>query len=246
METDTLLNNAAHTRDHTDVRSYIGRQLISSYIEQFMFFRNNYIVLACVILLILLISLGVNHEMTYIVGCSWAIAKISLILISIVLFYWLEINNPAVRGAYKFLYVSSTFIGLSISMKYLFTEEHYFNFIPGLVIFIISLDIIRIIYYLLMYYNSNGYAIRLMPVLQDDGSVTKLQELVTTGYQSDISVMVGDVPLALENPTCVICLSDYALGEMVSILPCLHYYHKKCISDWLPRVNTCPICRAPQ
>ncbi len=43
--------------------------------------------------------------------------------------------------------------------------------------------------------------------------------------------------------TCAICLNDTAIGETVSKLPCLHEFHKRCITPWLAQNNTCPTCR---
>ncbi|CAN1169476.1 RING-H2 finger protein ATL78 [Linum perenne] len=43
---------------------------------------------------------------------------------------------------------------------------------------------------------------------------------------------------------CVICLSDFAAGEKVKILPkCNHGFHVKCIDKWLRANSSCPTCR---
>ncbi|KAF8107296.1 hypothetical protein N665_0124s0087 [Sinapis alba] len=42
---------------------------------------------------------------------------------------------------------------------------------------------------------------------------------------------------------CAICREKLAANERLSELPCRHYYHKECISSWLTRRNTCPLCR---
>uniref|UniRef100_A0A0D9XVP0 RING-type domain-containing protein n=1 Tax=Leersia perrieri TaxID=77586 RepID=A0A0D9XVP0_9ORYZ len=45
--------------------------------------------------------------------------------------------------------------------------------------------------------------------------------------------------------TCPVCLSDFADGEVVRLLPeCLHYFHAACIDEWLRTRATCPLCRA--
>jgi hypothetical protein len=47
-------------------------------------------------------------------------------------------------------------------------------------------------------------------------------------------------------PTCPVCLADFADGEAVRVLPeCLHYFHAECIDTWLGAGKTsCPMCRA--
>uniref|UniRef100_A0ACD5ZW03 Uncharacterized protein n=1 Tax=Avena sativa TaxID=4498 RepID=A0ACD5ZW03_AVESA len=46
-------------------------------------------------------------------------------------------------------------------------------------------------------------------------------------------------------PTCPVCLADFADGEAVRVLPeCLHYFHAECIDTWLGVGKTsCPMCR---
>jgi hypothetical protein len=44
---------------------------------------------------------------------------------------------------------------------------------------------------------------------------------------------------------CIFCLSQYAMGEIQIILPCMHKFHEECILEWLNRDNpTCPTCRS--
>ena len=42
---------------------------------------------------------------------------------------------------------------------------------------------------------------------------------------------------------CTICLEDFNENEKIYGLKCNHYYHKKCIDDWLKKHQTCPLCR---
>ncbi|KAK1403894.1 RING-type E3 ubiquitin transferase [Heracleum sosnowskyi] len=43
---------------------------------------------------------------------------------------------------------------------------------------------------------------------------------------------------------CVICLSEFAPGERVKVLPkCNHGFHVKCIDRWLNSHSSCPTCR---
>uniref|UniRef100_A0A4W3H085 Ring finger protein 11a n=1 Tax=Callorhinchus milii TaxID=7868 RepID=A0A4W3H085_CALMI len=44
---------------------------------------------------------------------------------------------------------------------------------------------------------------------------------------------------------CVICMMDFAYGDPIRFLPCLHIYHVECIDEWLMRSFTCPSCMEP-
>ncbi|KAL4218705.1 E3 ubiquitin-protein ligase rnf38 [Mactra antiquata] len=46
-----------------------------------------------------------------------------------------------------------------------------------------------------------------------------------------------------ENESCSICISDYKTADNVQILPCKHEFHKDCLSEWLKRNGSCPVCR---
>ena len=43
---------------------------------------------------------------------------------------------------------------------------------------------------------------------------------------------------------CVICLSDFNLGDTVKTLPCGHEFHGPCLDSWLRVKSRCPICVA--
>jgi len=47
-----------------------------------------------------------------------------------------------------------------------------------------------------------------------------------------------------DNERCPICLEDYNIGDILNELICNHFYHKKCINNWIRSNNNCPICRA--
>merc|ERR1712138_235968 len=42
---------------------------------------------------------------------------------------------------------------------------------------------------------------------------------------------------------CVICMNNYHPQNIVTELPCNHYFHQHCINIWLENHNTCPMCR---
>ncbi|KAL5011334.1 hypothetical protein ScPMuIL_009885 [Solemya velum] len=48
-----------------------------------------------------------------------------------------------------------------------------------------------------------------------------------------------------ENKECRICLSVFKTGDKTTPLQCSHEFHTDCISEWLKRNATCPICRKP-
>ncbi|NXM73285.1 RNF6 ligase, partial [Serilophus lunatus] len=45
--------------------------------------------------------------------------------------------------------------------------------------------------------------------------------------------------------TCSVCINDYATGNKLRQLPCMHEFHIHCIDRWLSENSTCPICRQP-
>jgi hypothetical protein len=45
------------------------------------------------------------------------------------------------------------------------------------------------------------------------------------------------------NKKCTICLENFNSKEKVIILPCIHIFHRPCISDWMENKKNCPICK---
>ena len=42
---------------------------------------------------------------------------------------------------------------------------------------------------------------------------------------------------------CIICTDSYIENELVCVLSCNHFFHEKCIEEWIKYKNECPICR---
>ncbi|KZV22540.1 hypothetical protein F511_11514 [Dorcoceras hygrometricum] len=64
-----------------------------------------------------------------------------------------------------------------------------------------------------------------------------LKTFPTVSYTSDLKLPGFD-------KECAICLSDFAVGESVRVLPiCNHGFHIRCIDKWLNSHSSCPTCR---
>ena len=56
--------------------------------------------------------------------------------------------------------------------------------------------------------------------------------------------IIQDEPKKLkDDPSCVICLTNFEVGEKVSALPCCHSFHTKCLDNWITRNPKCPVCK---
>ena len=42
---------------------------------------------------------------------------------------------------------------------------------------------------------------------------------------------------------CAICFAEYVPGSYQLSLPCGHAFHSRCLTRWLARSDTCPLCR---
>lgn len=51
-------------------------------------------------------------------------------------------------------------------------------------------------------------------------------------------------PDELQPPECAICQEEFLVDHMVNRTPCGHYFHKKCLGNWLDNyAKSCPLCR---
>ncbi|KAM6230453.1 E3 ubiquitin-protein ligase Praja-2 [Porphyrio hochstetteri] len=46
-----------------------------------------------------------------------------------------------------------------------------------------------------------------------------------------------------EQHCCTICCSEYVKDEIITELPCHHLFHRPCVTLWLQKSGTCPVCR---
>jgi hypothetical protein len=45
------------------------------------------------------------------------------------------------------------------------------------------------------------------------------------------------------NNSCVVCLCEFQIGDIISALPCCHVFHTECIKNWFKNELTCPVCK---
>ncbi|ROI15815.1 E3 ubiquitin-protein ligase RNF128 [Anabarilius grahami] len=57
------------------------------------------------------------------------------------------------------------------------------------------------------------------------------------------TLRTGDPEVESEDISCVVCTDSFTHNEQVTVLPCRHLYHKKCIEPWLLEHPTCPMCK---
>lgn len=77
-----------------------------------------------------------------------------------------------------------------------------------------------------------------------------LNQLSVVGQEPASEEQLSRLPLASFRPQCFegsqqcsVCLEAYDVGDVVTTLPCNHYYHNTCIIRWLQQCGTCPVCR---
>lgn len=66
------------------------------------------------------------------------------------------------------------------------------------------------------------------------------KEVISNLPLREVEAGVSDVNFSSK---CVVCLSEFEVGEKVRTLPCVHEFHQPCIDQWLEGHRTCPICR---
>ncbi|XP_028399074.1 E3 ubiquitin-protein ligase RNF126-B-like [Dendronephthya gigantea] len=79
---------------------------------------------------------------------------------------------------------------------------------------------------------------RLLDQMEGSGpppaDATQIESLPT------VKITKEDVDVSLE---CPVCKEVFSLDEEVKKLPCKHYFHEDCITPWLKKHDSCPICR---
>ncbi|XP_069608708.1 E3 ubiquitin-protein ligase Praja-2 isoform X1 [Ranitomeya imitator] len=56
-------------------------------------------------------------------------------------------------------------------------------------------------------------------------------------------IITDEHNLVGQEQCCAICCSEYIKDEVLTELPCHHVFHKPCVTLWLQKSGTCPVCR---
>ena len=62
-------------------------------------------------------------------------------------------------------------------------------------------------------------------------------------YNNLIESKIKADKLNEENKQCVICIEDFKDNDDAIFLPCFHFFHSKCIKEWLNKTDNCPLCK---
>ncbi len=71
----------------------------------------------------------------------------------------------------------------------------------------------------------------------------KIIPFSSTEKASRKSPLAVGADLAFENIECSICLDNYEVGQPITILSCMHFYHENCLRIWNEDHVECPQCR---
>ena len=80
---------------------------------------------------------------------------------------------------------------------------------------------------------------------QNEGNIENENE-----SNEDINNLIKRLPINklkdvnnLSSKECVICMENFAKGDKIISLPCIHIFHANCIKSWLIKEKICPICK---
>ena len=57
------------------------------------------------------------------------------------------------------------------------------------------------------------------------------------------TIVISNENIDILEKDCLICMESLQIGEQTFKLICGHYYHNKCITQWLQTKSSCPHCR---
>lgn len=214
-------------------REYIAGELSRTYRRQFLVIQDSYVVVVWIVLMVMLgiCAQYLKTEPYNIPYFVWICCK----LVALVLGYFCL---DAYIEPYK-AYHATVIVAGSILILVTFSISDNSSPCVALVMttFILTLfDAMRFMYYYVMFrtYSAGGVRATESPRLGSRRLIYTLGAEITPGR---------NFPLGDNGEHCVICLEPYTVGTYVTVLDCSHYYHEGCVSKWIPRMRTCPICR---
>ncbi|XP_065835097.1 RING finger protein 11-like [Oscarella lobularis] len=81
--------------------------------------------------------------------------------------------------------------------------------------------------------------------LSEESRIEYVQKIQRFAMLQHLPTGKYDVTKESKRKECPICMMDFAYGDPIRLLPCMHIYHRDCVDDWLLRSFTCPMCMEP-
>ena len=91
--------------------------------------------------------------------------------------------------------------------------------------------------------NENSNADLLLDELLEDNNLFEQNDTQEILRYIPTSIVKEQKKSTDNNNKCVICLSEFQVGEKESTLPCLHIFHSECIEKWIREKKWCPVCK---
>ena len=82
----------------------------------------------------------------------------------------------------------------------------------------------------------------LAPFVEVDQDHVKPQ-LCVMELLNSIPPLIYDASMSFDS-TCVICITDFEVGDQLRVLTCQHAFHVDCFDEWLRWRQVCPLCVA--
>ena len=80
--------------------------------------------------------------------------------------------------------------------------------------------------------------------LQINGNFEQENELlIKTSNNPIVYKLNNEEKIPQNNKNCSICFNEFKNNDDIMILPCMHYYHEKCINQWFLKEKICPYCK---
>jgi len=79
---------------------------------------------------------------------------------------------------------------------------------------------------------------------QEEDEEEEVRQSASFPVNSETQIEMRDLGMSAFEENCVVCISDFEDGELITILPCGHCFHQACIEPWLINKSAlCPICK---